>query len=518
MSETKFNFALFGFELLDFFSECKLRNCFSDILIMCYQSNNQNFERRLSEIINLTYNLISPQHTYSLSCKYIGEIEVSLIIDELEKHKRYNYSINHFYNAVLIGSIRQSTYVYLSRGLIATELIRYNLYFSFIRSSIKFNPTSIISFLPTSVKVPPEGYCNIETLFRLLNITKCSLECHKCKRQIENQYPELWRKVNSLHKIIGFFHEKEKIRNPRINVHKSKQTLQNKDGVVILYGSPSIGLSNISLLSLCSSKNHNKTALIVETVFPSIFYGDYKIENIKLLYRKIGTYFGFSEIIFTSDKISIYTSGLNEMLSLFSFKDFFNSLPYAKSNKLNTSITVNDIFHFCSMAFLLKEYCNFQFYIQAKNSNLLTTVFSGVKNISYVNCHNFEDYNLRFYDKDNFDDFIKSIFEQKSKKPTSFQQQLEISNLIKENSALLKSQTEILEKINVVTTQTTSSNGGGVGMAILNSINEIHLRGIKINLVYDSKHYMTDSILDRIKLQEKDKYNNRNLDGVFLLL
>jgi len=515
-SEPEFNFALFCFELLDFFSECKLRNCSSEILFICYQSLSQSSKRRMAETVNLTYDLINLKHAYSLKYKFIDEIEHSSIIDELKKYKRYNYSINHFYNGVLINSLKKNTYVYLSKDLITTELIRHNLDFYFIRSSIKFNPTSIIAFLPSSAKKPPEGYCNLETLFRLLNQTQCSLECSKCKKQIEDNYPELWIKVNSLHEIIGFYHEKEKIRNPTINLHKSEHTLQNKDGVVILYGSPNIGLSNFSLISLCSSKKHNNKSLIVETVFPSIFYNDYNIENVKLLYRKLGSYFNFTEIIFTSDNIENFTNGLDEMLSLFTIKDFFNSLPFAKSNKLNTDISLNDIFHFSSMSFLLKKYCNSQFYIQARNSNLLSTIFRGAKNISYVACHDFDNYNMRFNHDDNFDEFVKSILEQKSHKPTSFQKQLEISNLIDGKISLLKPKTKTLKQVNIVTTHTISSNGGGVSLAIFNTLTEIQLRGLGVNLLYTTNYNKAESILDRIKLQDKDKFNFKNFRGVFL--
>jgi len=269
------------------------------------------------------------------------------------------------------------------------------------------------------------------------------------------------------------------------------------------------------MLSLCSSKKHQNSVLVVETIFPALFYTNYQIEEIKVLYKKVGNYFGFNEIIFTSDNPDRFISGIENLQCNLTLKDLLNSLPFAKVNKINTELTINDIFHFSSMAFLLKEYKTHHFYIQARNAALFNNIFKAQSNISYTNCHDFQDYGLRFYYDNKIEFFLETVLTKTNANPTSFQKQLDICGLLKKEEDKKLHLTD-LDNVNIVTTHIVASSGGGVGISILNTIEELNKNGIETNYVYNSNLYEVKSINERIKLQENTNNIIQYTNGIYL--
>ncbi len=396
------------FDLMDFLKVCKdlkVEPHFGLINMLNVENVQEkeisNAIIKLNELFNLKFNI----QTYNSDT-----VRTEDILYFLKKKKRKNYTRGEWIDCFLMALEKEFNFsgFYFSKNHQATKLIRDNCFV--VKSSIRFKPSKIISFLPEKVKLPPSGYCQVEKIIELLDNSQCDMDCASCKSTFHLKYEKINQILESIRGTIESTSGSElKLMKPKIN-RFYKKGAQVKSNVVILFGSPTMSYSNLCLLGVAKNNKteDQENILYVETNLASLFYSNYDLYEVKKLYTEAAEQYGFDNILFSCDNKN-YITDLIDLLNQFTIADLVSSLPFGVQNN-NKGLSKYDILHLICMSLPLMKYAkNACFILHAKNIKVLHTVGKYCKVGAYISAHNFNEYALRYNPESQESDLSKII-------------------------------------------------------------------------------------------------------------
>ncbi|WP_144937406.1 glycosyltransferase [Paenibacillus sp. 32O-W] len=320
---------------------------------------------------------------------------------------------NKFLDAILrIVLLRLgSEIVYLGGGYLPSDLLRHSeLLFIGVFHITKWEEP--FTTCPEYAKLPPAGACaKSSILFALEKDDLLTCKCKSKNESVESSIRLLWKLFLEIRRVL-IKKKTDKFKffiKPKVNFHSTKfQKYKEKQYAVMLFGSPSISISNIALCSLTSSLSKDgKGVLLVEDEISRKLYKNYDVPAVKKMYHDLADLFDL-QVTFTSERENFATS-IVKWLENLKVSDVIRAIPYGRTNRSRGTITVYDAIHLATMAATLEEYPEHSLVLHAKNVAALNAFLKPLRVPGYIACHNFFDSGVRLAP---YDDIRKSLSKQ----------------------------------------------------------------------------------------------------------
>jgi len=406
---------LFG-ELLDFFWESKKSE---KAYILLVTSKLKSVSEKFVGKIKWLVKELSKEFTFAVSVRTISNIPdfyekffLELQSGQIEKRALLDSTVSIFIKEHNLEKL------YSGSGFLPGSRSRKSLA-RFIGPMNHMWGKNPFSCPPTDAKSRPAGACGVWFLGFSKGLWDTSIypknkSCIKCSRILSKTYLSIWQKFTENRKSITKPNETHN-QQPYYEHHTAlKSTTSNsRVACVLLFGAPTISLSNASLIFLLkkiSVIQSLKPVVAVEDVTPAYFYSKYSIESIHELYKEIGKIAGVS-VLFTSE---INRKKWTDTLDFWSENMTRDDLRKAvgginPENRNRGGFTVYDTYHLICMNSLLNVVSPKLVICHSKNAAGLEPSINGSFLSSWITAHNFFDLGIRIKGESDFKKLLSSF-------------------------------------------------------------------------------------------------------------